>query len=293
MCMLCVIPPNVLPSRSKLENSALNNPHGFGFAIVVPADKRIIVEKTMNADESINRFLELRAKYPEGYAMWHARYATHGSHTVSNCHPFAVGHDQQTYLGHNGILSVLDDKSDRSDTRIFAEDILPAMGGVTAFDNEQLFNIIEDFSAGSKLCILTVDPRAKYQCYLVHEEKGAYDETGVWWSNDSCNLSTIYDYRTTPKSYYSSNAKAYDYYSDYETEGDTWQCFNCSSEFTEAQLQMYDGGCYYCGACLDCGSIAEECMCYQSSSPAAKKRREKLANSVDSGVGSEAWASLW
>ena len=70
MCMLCVIPPNVIPSREKLENSALNNPHGFGFAIVVPSENRIHSERTMNADTSINRFLEMRAKYPEGYAMW-------------------------------------------------------------------------------------------------------------------------------------------------------------------------------------------------------------------------------
>jgi hypothetical protein len=57
MCMLCVIPPHVVPSLDKLENSALNNPHGFGFAIAVPSEQRIIVERTMNADESINAVL--------------------------------------------------------------------------------------------------------------------------------------------------------------------------------------------------------------------------------------------
>jgi hypothetical protein len=57
MCMLCVIPPNVIPSRDKLEASALNNPHGFGFAIIIPSENRIHSERTMNADTSINRFL--------------------------------------------------------------------------------------------------------------------------------------------------------------------------------------------------------------------------------------------
>ena len=33
MCMLCVIPEGLIPDREKLENSALNNPHGFGYAI--------------------------------------------------------------------------------------------------------------------------------------------------------------------------------------------------------------------------------------------------------------------
>ena len=69
MCMLCVVPPNVIPSREKLENSALNNPHGFGFAIVIPSEKRIHVERTMNADTSIARFIKMRGIYPEGYAM--------------------------------------------------------------------------------------------------------------------------------------------------------------------------------------------------------------------------------
>ena len=60
MCMLCVIPPNVIPSLEKLENSALNNPDGFGFAIVIPNEKRIHAERTMNADTSISRFMEMR-----------------------------------------------------------------------------------------------------------------------------------------------------------------------------------------------------------------------------------------
>lgn len=165
MCMLCVIPPNVIPSREKLENSALNNPHGFGFAIVVPSENRIHSERTMNADTSINRFIEMRTKYPEGYAMWHARLATHGSTTVDNCHPFKVGHDERTYLAHNGILPIIEPQGDlRSDTRIFAEDLLPAIGGVSALDNDQVFNLMEDFTSGSKVAILTVDPRAEAQC---------------------------------------------------------------------------------------------------------------------------------
>ena len=253
MCMLCVVPPNVVPSREKLENSALNNPHGFGFAIVVPAEKRIIVERTMNPDEAVNKFLELRGKYPEGYAMWHARLATHGSQTIANCHPFPVGHDTQTYLAHNGILPVLEDNTDRSDTRIFAEDILHDMGGVKALDNEQLYNIIEDFTSGSKVCVLTVDPRAEYQCYLIHEEKGKKDESGVWWSNDSCYLTSWASKPSVLKPYGSYDG----YYDEIEVE-----CFNCKSVNTEDMLELYDGACFYCGACSDCSQVVDSCMCF-------------------------------
>jgi len=265
MCMLCVIPPNVIPSRDKLENSALNNPHGFGFAIAVPSKNRIISERTMNADESINRFLKLRGEFPEGYAMWHARYATHGSMTIDNCHPFRLGgNDKLTYIGHNGVLPTIETKGEhRSDTRIFAEDILPAMGGVTALDNEQMYNVIENFTSGSKVCVLTIDPRAKYQCYILHEDKGEVDTAGVWWSNGSCYLDWGY------LSYSSPTAKrgvfkSIDTYTSIDEEDEVIICENCN--VVNDAFHYYDmGACKECGSCFDCGTYYQNCLCYKSS----------------------------
>lgn len=256
MCMLCVIPPNVIPSREKLENSALNNPHGFGFAIVIPKENRIHSERTMNADTSVNRFLEMRAKYPEGYAMWHARLATHGTTTVDNCHPFQVGHDDRTYLAHNGILPIVEPQGDhRSDTRIFAEDLLPAIGGVTALDNDQVFNLIEDFTSGSKVCILTVDPLAQHQCYLIHENKGNVDASGVWWSNDSCHLASFNYRSTSAMGFFSKDNEEF------------WaECRVCDEVLLEEpqDLQAKDF-CNTCGSCYMCMSYKTDCMCYQGS----------------------------
>ena len=264
MCMLCVIPPNVIPSRQKLENSALNNPHGFGFAIVIPSENRIHVERTMNADTSINRFLDMRGKYPEGYAMWHARYATHGSMTVENCHPFQVGvGNNLTYLAHNGILPIIEPKGDdRSDTRIFAEDLLPAIGGVTALDNPQVSNLIEDFTGGSKVCILTVDPRAEYQCYLYHAEKGKKDESGVWWSNDSCYLDNY-----TRGSWKSVNPLDFGLSeSSSKTSGlDFAVCTVCETYTDTNMLEWDESFCVTCGSCYECESYITNCMCYQGS----------------------------
>ena len=250
MCMLCVIPPNVIPERAKLENSALNNPHGFGFAILIPAENRIHTERTMNADTSVNRFLEMRSQYPESYAMWHARLATHGSTTIDNCHPFKVGRDSLTYLAHNGILSVTETPADlRSDTRIFAEDLLPAIGGVTSLDNEQVMNMIEDFTNGSKVCVLTLNPRAKKQCYLIHEEKGKIDKSGVWWSNESCELD--YGPYWTTKSPYSfglgNDEEIFD------------ECTVCETATERTDLSDY---CPTCGSCYMCSTYHTNCLCY-------------------------------
>lgn len=267
--MLCVIPPNVIPSRDKLMASAINNPHGFGFAIAIPNENRILVEKSMNPDESINRFLEMRGHYPEGFAMWHARLATHGSTTIDNCHPFQVDDVGLTYLGHNGILPVLEDKTDRSDTRIFAEDVLPAMGGVTALDNEQLYNMIEDFTSGSKVCVITLDPKAEYQCYLIHKEKGTTDESGVWWSNNSCSWDYGRSYTKSHKPY----SYAWDYdYDAYRTTSkkneddivEVMECPACGGVLdTDAEAE---GICEYCETCFDCASHYTDCMCYYPSS---------------------------
>ena len=269
MCMLCVVPPNVIPSREKLENSALNNPHGFGFAIVIPSEKRIHAERTMNADTSINRFLQMRALHPEGYAMWHARFATHGSTTVDNCHPFRVGGDRKTYLAHNGILPIIEPNGDtRSDTRIFAEDLLPAIGGVASLDNPQVQNLIEDFTSGSKVCVLTVHPDAKFQCYLFHEEKGWRDESNVWWSNDTCHITTS-SYKSYDNKWYSSSPL--DFIS--KNEGIYYECQVCELAIDEEEL--FESGlgndyCPQCGSCYQCNAYMTDDLCYKGSKADAK-----------------------
>ena len=265
MCMLCVVPPGVIPSREKLENSALNNPHGFGFAIVVPEENRIIRERTMNADESVNRFLELRSQYMNGYAMWHARYATHGSRTVLNCHPFVVGEDERTYLAHNGVLDItIPPKDDRSDTRVFAEDLLPAIGGVSALDNDHVWRMLEDYTAGSKVAILTVDPKAQHQLYLLNENAGKEDETGVWWSNDSCYLDYGYaDPRKSKSSNYSTwvTNKDYDLF-DKDEDGYVVECPDCLAMMDDKDMASNDYRCLYCMYCFDCEIEYGHCMCY-------------------------------
>lgn len=260
MCMLCVVPPNVIPSRDKLENSALNNPHGFGYAIAIPKEKRIHTFRSMNADECINKFVDDRGKYLEGYAIWHARYATHGSNTLDNCHPFMVGKDKDSYLAHNGIINVVEtrQKDERSDTRIFAEELLPSIGGVKSLDNPQVWNMLEDFTTGSKVAILTVNPEASHQLYLLHEEKGMTDASGVWWSNNSCYLESWY-----AKSYKLSNGVVVTSESGDDTE---WlECQVCENvqEYWESLKTGTDSFCSTCGSCFMCSVYKTNCLCFQ------------------------------
>ena len=150
MCLLAVCEPGSTPKRKDLECASCNNPHGFGYAVI--ANGEIITGRGMSAKKVISEFLSVRKQYPNGYAMFHARFATHGVKNVENCHPFPVGGSTQTYLAHNGILDIKIPANDkRSDTRVFAEDILPLMGGVDGLDNEHIWDITSKWASGSKI----------------------------------------------------------------------------------------------------------------------------------------------
>lgn len=253
MCLLVVCNPNSTPSKDKLTTASCSNPHGFGFAIETP--NGIITERSMSAKKSIKRFLELREQYPDGYAMWHARYATHGVKNEANCHPFKVGGTEyDTYLAHNGVLDILiPDKDKRSDTRIMAEELLPRLGGVSALDDEYLYDMVSSWASGSKVAVMTNDPSAKYRLYIINENAGHWDDQGVWWSNKSYE-----PVASVAKSYY------YDYtkptvYDIVAVEGDPYQCLNCEAI---VDLEDNDLWCTMCDSCLDCQASLDNCLCW-------------------------------
>lgn len=268
MCILVVCEPNSTPSKSDLTAGACANPHGYGFAI--HAGDKIISERSMSAKKSIARFLELREQYPNGYAMWHARYATHGVKNEQNCHPFVVGDDERTYLAHNGVLDITIHKSDkRSDTRVFAEDTLPKIGGVSALDDDNVWIMVESWAKGSKIAILTCDPIAKHPLYLINEKAGTWDNEGIWWSNQSHKRTALVPptsiYAYTKPYVPSTTATAWSLDDDYTTwagekeDDESEVCPYCD---TLADLHENPYYCTTCQSCYDCGTIIHECLCY-------------------------------
>lgn len=273
MCLLVVCKPNAIPKREELTEGACANPHGYGFAMII--DGKIFRYRTMSARKAVGKFIHMRQQYPQGYAIWHARYATHGVKNEDNCHPFQVGDDADTVLAHNGVLDTFIGKDDkRSDTRIFAEDTLPKLGGVCALEDENLYRMIEGWASGSKIAVLTTNPKAEYQLYLINERLGSWDDNGVWWSNSSYKRST---YTTT--TYYKADshpvvdAIAYDstydeeqaYYKELSEKPDldgylvVDQCPMCEALI---DIDISAEYCQYCEACMSCWSNYQDCMCY-------------------------------
>ena len=278
MCLLCVIKPGSTPTREQLMTAADGNPHGYGYAF--HCGDKIITGRGMDAEEVVDRFLRLRSGMPDTWAMFHARYTTHGETNKSNCHPFRVGGEESTVIAHNGIIPIHVPKYEhRSDTRIFAEDWLPEF--LTDLDDPKGFEELEKFVGASKVAVFTTDPRLKFQVYILNEEMGHWSQEGdIWWSN--------YGY-LPPKPYGGSlwSSKRYDnLYSygggnwwdeHYDTKSkDKVDCACCYAKLDKDELA--DGYCYTCYSCLDCLQGLADCDCFS-------KAGERIVDSYEDNEG--------
>jgi len=188
MCLLVFMDKNATAPEKSLRNAAENNPDGFGWAI--HTGNKIMTHKGMDFDAVYDQFIEARKQYT-GYALFHLRITTHGDTIQDNCHPFYIGSDRKSVLAHNGMLPIEPAKGDvRSDTRILAEDLLPASGGIAYLNSDKQIAEMEKWAQGSKLVLLSVNPASKWQYLILNHQLGHWGEAtsndeGVWWSNNS------------------------------------------------------------------------------------------------------------
>lgn len=285
MCLLCVLEPNSTPTKEQLMNSAESNPHGYGYAFLT--DDKIITGRGMDAEEMVDRFLRIRSGMPDTWAMFHARYTTHGASTKGNCHPFRVGGDEMTVLAHNGILPIDVPKGDkRSDTRIFAEEYLPSLG-LEVLDDPEWRAYLSEWMSGSKVAVFSLDPKLEANIYILNEHLGHWKD-GVWWSNSSYEKSF---YRPRWSMAWEDDWKEYtrSKSSDDEALEQYWRdqaiCNVCLDQLSDAEAQ-YDY-CKGCFMCLECYSDLDACMCYRPSGVAptwnevaSSRLQERLAKRV-------------
>jgi glutamine amidotransferase len=265
MCLLTFVPAGVAPDTGALLNGAMFNNDGHGFAIV--AGGQLIVHRGMRAEAVIEAFAAARGQHPDGPALFHSRFRTHGKACADNCQPFPIGGDGRTVLAHNGVLPavVQPAKGDpRSDTRIAADEFIPAAFGSLRTRRIRL-RLKRWMTPYNKVVILTVDRRFKQRSYILNEEYGIWDG-GIWYSNDGYlpmsatqgapTDDTGWDWppwdrpRLQPRDW---------------RDGDVDRCGNC-----DAIIDVTEGECRYCGWCLDCGEMPEQCLCY---APAALDKR--------------------
>jgi hypothetical protein len=255
MCLLTYCPANVMPDTTALSNGAYCNADGHGFAIV--AGDQLIVERGMHAQAMIEAFEVARHRHPAGPALFHSRFTTHGDTGLDNCHPFPVGGDARTVLAHNGVLpqAVRPAKGDpRSDTRITAEDFLPTFGSLRTRGNRARFE--RWMTARNKMVLLTVDRRFTKRAYILNEPSGIWDG-GIWYSNDG--------YLPGAEASWPLDERLWGW-PPFEPGPD--QLYRCS--FCHAVIDVTEDACRYCGWCVCCDELPDDCYCY---TPAALDAR--------------------
>ncbi len=193
MCILILGMGGSRPSKAQLREACDANPDGFGWALMVRAGSsfRVVSCRTMNAGEAITGYgREMEAHRGRVVAsIFHARIATHGAVNVENCHPFAVGDGSGAVLAHNGVLPVRLAKGDaRSDTRKFAEDVLPLFGGVRVLGDPDGFAVLDDYVTENYSKVAILDPTTG-AVHLLGESLGHWGreshDSRVWFSNSS------------------------------------------------------------------------------------------------------------
>jgi len=265
MCLLTLTTPYGTPDYVNLYNASISNGDGFGFAIV--ADDELLVVRAMDIDWILDKYEQAVRSYPESPSLFHLRLATHGLVDTSNCHPFYVGKDKHTVMAHNGILPIDVPKNDpRSDTRIYAEERLPAYGMRPFTSRKTRHKLRKAIGSYNKIAMLTTDKSVDKQWVIINEGAGHWvDDT--WYSNDS------YDLRSRR---FLSAFKFGRYSWDDEDDvivgestgsaGDSEvvfeKCYTCGQYLTDEEVNFY-GYCETCGSCTYCYESSADCLCYR------------------------------
>lgn len=180
MCVIVHQPPEVTLDDERLRRLWKHNSHGGGIAYITP-NNEIKVHKSMDLEKYLHTYKSLRGKFAKTDFLLHMRIATHGTVDLSNVHPFHV--NEHTVMAHNGIIHGVPTDKERSDTRVFVEDVLPSLP-TTWLDDFYIRQMVEKWIGWSKLMFLTVDPALKHNVYILNRKSGT-DHEGLWFSNSA------------------------------------------------------------------------------------------------------------
>lgn len=191
MCLAIYKPADTAPDWNAYQNGFYQNDDSWGFAAVV--DGSLVTRCGLG---KFAEFREAFEPYADKQAVIHFRWATHGSKTEPNCHPFLVADDLAVI--HNGVISIkCDVHTDRSDTWHFNELVLKPMHSRDPdfFKRPDIVYTQELAHDGSKFVFL----RADGDFEIWNAAGGEWEGDGHWYSNDSYEgwRSRWYTSRTT------------------------------------------------------------------------------------------------
>lgn len=177
ICLLSYHPPGVIPSCEELEHGAKLNDDSYGFAAVV--NGKLIAERGFDAGEMIDEYLSLKFDYPQSHAMFHSRKATDTSPTLENAHPFPVGRSGLAVVAHNGYFFRHAPGDKRTDSLVFAEEVLPRYN----LDDPGERRLLEKRMGPNRAVVLSVSGHHERTAYVLGRDQGITTEDGAWHSN--------------------------------------------------------------------------------------------------------------
>lgn len=187
MCLLIMKPAGKSIPLHYLRDAWEANPHGAGLAW--SDGKTVQIEK--GADWTYDEIADITAQLEDFPAIVHFRFATHGSLTDKNTHPFRLPGGWTA--GHNGVISGVTCKRDESDTRAFLrKHVSPyIVAGRSLSEEPLLADLGKAMGGGNKMAFLH-DSGA---WSLANPESGHWKD-GIWYSNHTY---VRYQYCTTER----------------------------------------------------------------------------------------------
>lgn len=200
MCILVHKPKGIeMPKREFLKNCHDNNPDGIGIAWI---DDRGIthIRKGFMKFKAFMKFLKSVNGLKDMDVILHFRWATHGSVSPGNCHPFPIDVNLRnlrstsysgrfSILAHNGVIFEYGNvskgsKNDLSDTMILSKRIHEH-----GIKSREIQGVI---AKGGKFCISDRDGNIQRYGDFIEED-------GIYWSNDGYAYSQLDVYRPVYK----------------------------------------------------------------------------------------------
>lgn len=258
MCLIIYRPAGEKIPTLALEMAAAQNPDGFG--LMYAQDDQLCVMRTLDMDRGVDWVDQVPA---DVNLAVHFRLATHGGINRRNTHPFKVV--PGLYMMHNGILPLHEEENRRSDTCIFAQDILrPHLESNPELWYSPAFQALVEMAAGDYNKLLFMDNTGEVT--IANMKAGTWQD-GIWLSTPDPGRYGMGKYAGTRKVVISSSGKvSYPTYTYRESDDyDAWWDKKAGTTSTFPLVKSSPSGkieSYSTMVCEGCNCDCAHCSCY-------------------------------